>query len=120
MQFHVPDGNFDAYFVKEKGKSKCQPGLCENKEITFTLSERSIELLTSKKSTQFSDLAIWIMDQVRAREVGIKFNAGFLTLLSKGYFSVVAKGGTAILQYLAKHGFSNILKLKRLIAKFKA
>jgi hypothetical protein len=119
IQFHGTDGKFDAYYVKEGGCSKCREGRAQEKEMTLTLSEKSIELLTSMKEAQISDLAIWIMDQVRSRDVKVQFNAGFLTLFSKGYFGVVAKGGSAILQYLAKHGFGNILKLKRLIAKFR-
>jgi len=58
---------------------------------------------------------IFVSDE--AKKIKFRVDSGFLSLWSKGYFSVLKAGGPEVASYLARFGFDSLSRVKEVLKK---
>jgi hypothetical protein len=128
----MKDGSKIAIFVDDKpflfsrilGKNICKPGKVTKPELIFWLTTNAMQKISHKAQEDgvgLGELGITIFEGIllKQEENKIRFaiHGSFLTLWTKGYFSVLKKGGPELSLYLAKLGFTNIAQWRKIFKK---
>ena len=110
-------------FTKIDGKNKIQEGAPSAPDFEFTLPESVVKELVNRKFASAAEVGLFLFEHIFASDpaikVGVRLNAGILTLVTQGYFGVLATGGTEIAAYLGKRGFSGMGKIKDALSRLK-
>lgn len=61
-----------------------------------------------------------IFTKDEANKIKFRVDSGFLSLWSKGYFSVLKAGGPEVASYLAKFGFDSLSRVKEVLKKVRS
>lgn len=111
-------------FRRDSGKNAIEPGPAKSAQVVFELTPGAADSILGTPST--SDIgaigvgiARLILSQDPSQKVRFRLNAGILSLLTKGYFGVVAAGGSGFASFLASKGLGGIGALKNAVKKFK-
>jgi hypothetical protein len=108
-------------FTRADGKNQVLPSEPKSPQLTFTLTPQAAEEILAEPSDEIATIGINIMKLVAStdanRRVRMSFQAGFLTLFTKGYLGVLAAGGGAFASYLASRGLGGIGAIKAALKK---
>jgi hypothetical protein len=124
IALHVGDENF--YFRRENGEntlSRAQPeGLSIDVHFWVPLSTlRHLLSLAELPETGIGTMGVAIFERMflqdKDKKISFRVEAGFLSLWSKGYFSVLKAGGPEVASYLARFGFDSLSRVKELLKK---
>jgi len=110
-------------FTKEGGVNVVQPHPPRDPQISFSITPQAAEVILSNTSEDIGSIGVGILKLVMSQDpnlkVSVKFHAGFLTLLAKGYFGVLTAGGVAVASYLGEHGLNGMSAIKAAFKKLK-
>lgn len=77
--------------------------------------------LADQPDVGIASFGIAIFERIFAKEeaekIRFRVDAGFLTLWSKGYFSVLKAGGPEVASYLARFGLNGLSAIKEVLKK---
>ena len=119
-----PDGSEIESFVftKASGLNRIEDAGGPS-EVSFELTEGAAEAILSETSDDIGkigvEIAKLVVSQSPERRVRARLEAGFLTLMRKGYVGVVTAGGTAFAAFLASRGLKGVGGIKSAIAKLR-
>ena len=111
--------------LRREDRNEIRTGPGDKPQITMTLTPRAAAEVAAHPADRIEDVGqIGILFASLAaspnpeRKVRIQFNAGFLTLLSKGFVGVVTSGGKTFASYLASKGLNGVGAIKSIVSKF--
>ena len=101
------------------------PGPAATPQVTFEFAPGAAEsILAAPADSDIGAIGVGIARLILSKDPGQKvrfrLNAGILSLLTKGYFGVVASGGSAFASFLASKGLGGIGAIKNAVKKLKA
>lgn len=106
--------------VKEE-KMKVYEGFGKNPDATLEITKGAIEYLLSLETDNIGTYGIEIFKLILEgddeKKIVIHYHIGLIKITTHGYFGVLKLGGSAIWQYLSKHGLSSIGKIRQLLKK---
>lgn len=114
-------------FFRENGKNRICKGTTEEKvDVHFQLSNQAMRRILDRAAVPDTGIAVLglqifegILSQDEQARIRFEINASFLSLWSKGYFSVLKTGGPEVAKYLANKGLSSISSIKKLLHKLR-
>lgn len=110
-------------FTKAGGKNQINSGKASSPQLIFTLTQQAADQILADTSDDIGAIGVNIAKLILSpnanARVNIKFEAGFLSLFSKGYFGVITAGGTAFASYLASKGLNGVSAIKAVLSKKK-
>jgi hypothetical protein len=110
-------------FIRSSGRNDIKPGAATDPQLIFTLSPKAAETILSDTTEDVGAIGVNILKLIvspdNEKRVGIQLKAGFLTLFTKGYFGVLATGGTALASFLGSRGLDGMGAIKTAIKKLK-
>lgn len=93
-------------------------------QVEFRMSQNAATSILNFKSDSIGEIGVHIMKQIITKNedqrVSVKLHAGFLKLLSKGYFGVLTAGGAGVASFLASRGLGATSGIKNVIKKLKS
>jgi hypothetical protein len=108
-------------FGREGGSNRVTPGPAPDPQLTFELTPLAAESILTLPDQDIGRIGIHILTLVAAgdasRKVSVKFHAGFLTLLSKGYLGVLSAGGAGFASALAARGLGGVGAIQAALKK---
>ncbi len=117
-------GNEAFTFTREGGKNRVKDGAPHDPQLVFTMTPAAAESVLSHTSEDIGSIGIHIAKMVAVPEadkkITIQFKTGFLTLFGKGYFGVLASGGSQFASYLASKGLNGMGAFKDMLKKMRA
>jgi hypothetical protein len=124
IALHV-DGERHFFFGREDGKNTLGRVEPEGKpDIHFWIglsTLRHLLALAEDPRSGIATMGIAIFEHIfskdEAKKIRFRVDSGFLTLWSKGYFSVLKAGGPEVASYLARFGFSGLGAIKEVLRK---
>lgn len=126
IEFHIrPAGGSGAgevfTFGRASGSNRVAPGPARDPQLTFELTPGAAESILGLPDQDIGRIGIHILTLVAAgdasRKVSVKFHAGFLTLLSKGYLGVLSAGGAGFASALAARGLGGVGAIQAALKK---
>jgi hypothetical protein len=119
MEFRIPladNGEEIFAFRRQGGRNEIRSGPAAAPQVSFRVPLRAAENILAETSEEIGEIGVHILKQLLSGDpetrVRFKIRAGFLGLWSKGYFGVVAAGGTKFASFLASKGLTGIGALK--------
>lgn len=93
-------------------------------DVHFWISESALRQIMEKANQPDAGIAsigISIFELLlrgdKKQKITVRVDSGFLTLWSKGYFSVMKAGGPEVASYLARSGFASLGRIKDALKK---
>ncbi|OFZ56014.1 MAG: hypothetical protein A2428_07225 [Bdellovibrionales bacterium RIFOXYC1_FULL_54_43] len=110
-------------FTRTNRKNEVRGAGANAPQLTFILTPESAELILSDPAEEIGLIGINIFKLILSpdanRRISLKLHVGFITLFSKGYFGVLAKGGHQVASFLASKGLDGLSAIKELLKKLK-
>jgi len=108
-------------FKRNAGKNLVVAGTARDPQMTFTLTADAAEVVLSDVSTDIGSLGVGILKLVASsdptKKVELRVHAGVLSLLGKGYFGVLATGGSGVASFMASRGLGGLGAIKNALKK---
>ena len=127
VALHVEGDKF--FFRRKKGSNtllKAEDVEDEPVDLHFWVPSSSLEQLLElgkQKDTGMAKMGMSVIETIMtnddARKIKFRLDSGFLTLWSKGYFSILKAGGPELARFLSKLGFDSISKIKDLVKQMR-
>jgi len=127
VALHVEGDKF--FFRREKGGNtllKTEEVAGEKVDLQFWVPAAALERLLDlgkQKETGMAKMGMSVIETIitndESRKIKFRLDVGFLTLWSKGYFSILKAGGPELSRFLAKLGFDSISKIKDLVKQLR-
>jgi hypothetical protein len=100
-----------ARFTMEAGVPQVQDGPPRDPDFTLNLPEGAVRQVTALASEDVGEFGVEFFKLVLSRDpaakVRVRIDAPTTRLLSRGYLSVLAKGGMKVTWWLLKNGIKN-------------
>ena len=123
IEIEIQVDQFFGTLTRQSGKNAFLNRAAQDPHLTFILTPKAADAILSYESDEIAEIgehiAQLILNNDPESKIRVKVHTGILTLLSKGYFGVIAKGGGAFASYLASKGFKNIGAIKDAISKLR-
>lgn len=84
-------------------------------DITFRLNDTAIENVCKNPKDTPEELAVQILREIKNRNVHLMITGSFISIATKGYFSIVRLGGKNMWDFLTEHGITSFFKITNLI-----
>lgn len=127
VALHVEGDKF--FFRRDKnGNTLLKPEDVEGEavDLQFWVPSSSLDRLLElgkQKETGMAKMGMSVIETIltndESRKIKFRLDVGFLTLWSKGYFSILKAGGPELSRFLAKLGFDSISKIKDLVKQMR-
>jgi hypothetical protein len=108
-------------FTRSSRHNQVIAGPAQDPQISFRLTPAAAEEILSNASDDIGEIGIQIaklaISSDANRRVSVRFRAGFLSLFGKGYFGVLAAGGSAFASFLASRGLGGMGAIKAALKK---
>lgn len=125
IALHV-DGE-DYFFQRKRGENTLGRVQNTKPDVHFWIPLSTLRHLLSVAElpdTGIATLGIAIFEHIftkdEAKKIKFRVDTGFLSLWSKGYFSVLKAGGPEVASYLARFGFDSLSRVKEVLKHIRA
>lgn len=115
----------DRFFIKKvkEASPACLQESQARPDITFTVPVLALQELTASPPENVPQMGIRIIrllvEKDSSRRAGVSVHAGVLELMRLGYFSVLAKGGKPMVEFLTSRGLGGLSKIREILSKLK-
>jgi len=110
-------------FTKTQGRNQIVAGPAKSPQVRFTLTLAAADHILADPSEEIGQIGVNIAKMILSgdagKKVSFKIHAGFLSLMTQGYFGVVTAGGAAFASFLASHGLNGLGAIKAAFKKLK-
>jgi len=111
-------------FRRVSGRNSVVSGAASDPQVAFELTPGAAEtILSSPADSDIGAIGVGIARLILSKDPGQKvrfrLNGGLLSLLTKGYFGVVASGGSGFASFLASKGLGGIGAIKNAVKKLR-
>lgn len=114
------------FFQKKLGKNKLHKKVNGSADVVFWVNKNAMQNVldvSREKNASIAKLGVVIFEQIFSRnessKIYFRVDSGFLSLWSKGYFSVLKLGGPEVAAYIANKGFHSLGKIKEALKSMK-
>ncbi len=111
-------------FTKKGGKNLVLEGVPSSADLTFTLPKKSADEIIHSEFDSIGQIGLRIFEKMLSehedQKIKVKLHAGFLSLMTGGYFGVLTAGGSEVASFLAMKGLASMGKIKDTISKMKS
>lgn len=114
------------YFARRSGTNRLHKKAPAEPDVHFWLrlsTTRQLMELAKKPKTNMAHMGIAVFDAILSRDeerkIRFRVDSGFLSLWSKGYFSVLKAGGPEVASYMARLGLNSAAQIKVLLKKMR-
>ncbi len=80
-------------------------------DFVFDASPEAVSVLVAEKGLSPAQLGIKLVKQIISRDIKVSMPSNIFQITRKGYFKIVALGGTEFLAELRKHNLASIPKI---------
>ncbi len=80
-------------------------------DITFRLNDAAIKNVCENPTDSPEELAVQILREIKNRNVHLMITGSFISIATKGYFSVIRLGGKNMWDFLTEHGITSFFKI---------
>jgi hypothetical protein len=87
----------------------------QDPDITFRLTHAAIEHVCVNARDNPEELAVQILKEIKHKNVHLMITGSFISIATKGYFSVIRLGGKSMWDFLTDHGITSFFKISNLI-----
>ncbi len=87
----------------------------QDPDITFRLNDAAISNVCVNPKESPEDLAVQILKEIKQRNVHLMITGSFISIATKGYFSIIRLGGKNMWDFLTEHGITSFFKITNLI-----
>lgn len=130
---HLKDGveiclelkNSPPFLLKKTGnKLELLKASCHQPDMTFFLGKEIPSLLSAIPSETPSEIGISLLDMVLSNKedgkIRLKIHIDSFAMIRKGYFRILASGGTPLMNYLGKFGLGSFSQIKTIISQLRS
>ncbi|OQW54644.1 MAG: hypothetical protein A4S09_05670 [Proteobacteria bacterium SG_bin7] len=84
-------------------------------DITFRLNDVAISNVCLSPKENPEELAVQILKEIKHKNVHLMITGSFVSIATKGYFSIIRLGGKNMWDFLTEHGITSFFKITSLI-----
>lgn len=118
----VVDGA-DYTFIKKGKKPAVLEGPPASADMTFEIPPKALEALADVQTEEVGEIGIAIASHMihpnPELRVNVRVHIGLLTLIRKGYLSVIPLGGSSLMKFLGAKGLTSMGKIRETISKMR-
>lgn len=87
----------------------------QDPDITFRLNDAAIDNVCVNPKESPEELAVQILKEIKHKNVHLVITGSFISIATKGYFSIIRLGGKSMWDFLTEHGITSFFKITNLI-----